>query len=227
MTPKFLVRFALIALVLGVFTATLSAQQVEIYPNAGAFWPSKTDYGKLKSDGIYGLKAGMFLDQNTQLEGSFGYINHFEMGNLPNPLNPDFGIPTHSVYSILYDVNGAWNFGNRQFFGNRMAPFVSVGVGGLTAYVKHAPSVDIIGGGFVGINPFSFEPIPNDARRIVLEDNDTFFTFNYGGGFKAMNVWGPMGFRVDIRGRTMPNFYGEAVHWFEPTGGILFTWGER
>jgi hypothetical protein len=227
MRPNFVVRFALIALILGVFAATLAAQQVEIYPNAGAFWPSKTDYGKLKADGIYGLKAGMFLDQNVQIEGSFGYINHFEMGNLANPMNPSFGIPTRSVYSILYDANGSWNFGDRNWWGHRISPFVSVGVGGLTAYVKHGSSVDIAGGGFVGTNPITFQPVPNDARRVVLEDNDTFFTVNYGGGVKAMNLWGPMGVRADIRGRSLPNFYGQAVHWPEITGGVVFTWGER
>jgi hypothetical protein len=227
MTPKFVARFALIALVLGVFAATSSAQQVEIYPNAGGFWPSKTDYGKLKADGIYGLKAGMFMDQNVQVEGSFGYINHFEMGNLPNSMNPDFGIRQPSVYSILYDVNGAYNFGDRSWFGHRISPFVSIGVGGLTAYVKHARTVDIAGGGFTGFNAITFQPIPNTARRVTLEDNDTFFTFNYGGGVKAMNLWGPMGVRADVRGRTLPNFYGEAVHWPEITGGVVLTWGER
>jgi hypothetical protein len=227
MTPKFAVRFALVTVVLAAFAVTSSAQEVEIYPNAGGFWPTKTDFGKLKADGIYGFKAGMFLDQNIQLEGSMGYINHFEMGNLPNPLNPEFGITQPSVYSILYDVNGAWNFGDRNFWGHRISPYVSVGVGGLTAYVKHAPSVDITGGGFVGINPFSFEPIPNTAQRITLEDSDTFFTFNYGGGVKAMRLWGPMGVRADIRGRTMPNFFGDDVHWPELTAGVTFTWGER
>jgi len=227
MTPKFVVRFASIALVLGVFAATLAAQQVEVYPNAGAYWPSKTDFGKIKSDGIYGLKAGMFLDQNVQLEGSFGYLNHFENGSLANPLNPAFGIPTRSVYGLLYDVNGAWNFGSRNFVGHRISPFVSLGVGGLTAYVKHADSVDIIGGGFTGINPVTFQPIPNDARRVVMDDGDTCFTFNYGGGVKAMNLWGPMGVRADFRGRTIPNWYGQTMSWPEITGGVVLTWGER
>ena len=227
MTPKFVVRFALIALVLGVFAATLAAQQVEIYPNAGAYWPSKTDFGKIKADGIYGIKAGTFLDQNVELEGSFGYLNHFENGSLANPLNPVFGIPTRGVYGLLYDVNGAWNFGSRSLFGHRVSPFITLGAGGLTAYVKHADSVDIIGGGFTGFNAVTGQPIPNTARRVVMEDGDTFLTFNYGGGVKAMNLWGPMGVRADIRGRTIPNWYGQTMNWPEVTGGVVFTWGER
>jgi len=227
MTSKFAVRFALIALVLGVFAANLAAQQVEIYPNAGAYWPSKTDFGKINADGIYGLKAGMFMDHNVELEGSLGYLNHFENGSLANPLNPQFGIPTRGVYGLLYDVNGSWNFGNRNFWGHRVSPFVSLGVGGLTAYVKHADSVDITGGGFVGTNPFTGELITNSARHVAMDDGDTFLTFNYGGGVKAMNLWGPVGVRADFRGRTIPNWYGQTMNWPEITGGILFSWGER
>ena len=60
MTRKFVARVAWIVLVVGVFAATVSAQQVEVYPNAGYYWPSSTDFGKLKSGGIYGIQAGMF-----------------------------------------------------------------------------------------------------------------------------------------------------------------------
>src|SRR5437016_387123 len=131
MTSRFVIRFALIALVLGVFSSTLLAQQVELYPNAGWFWPTSTDFGKLKANGIYGFKTGIFLDQNVELEGSLGYINHFEMRGTPNSFNPQFGIMPRSVYSLVYDANGVWNFGDRQYFGHRMAPFVVLGAGGL------------------------------------------------------------------------------------------------
>jgi hypothetical protein len=50
---------------------------------------------------------------------------------------------------------------------------------------------------------------------------------NYGAGLKFLNVAGPMGFRFDVRGRTMPNFYWEATTCLEPTAGITFSWGER
>jgi hypothetical protein len=179
MTPKFVVRFALIASVLGVFAATLAAQQVEIYPNAGFYWPSKTDIGKIEADGIYGIKAGMFMDQNVQVEGSFGYLNHFENGSQPNPFGA-FGFRQPSVYGLLYDVNGSWNFGSRSLVGHRVTPFITLGAGGLTAYVKHADTVDVLGGGIV-INPITGRLVPNPGRSIVMDDGDTFLTFNYGG----------------------------------------------
>jgi len=227
MTPKFLVGFVLIALVLGVFATTLAAQAVEIYPNAGFYWPSTTDLGKIKADGIYGIKAGTFLDQNVELEGSVGYMNHFVNGSQPAALRPGFGVPALGVMGILYDVNGAWNFGSRSLFGHRVSPFISVGVGGLTAYVKHGTSVQVTGGGFTGFNTVTGEPIPNTARNVVLQDNDTFFTVNYGGGVKAMNLWGPMGVRADLKGRTIPNWFGQTMSWPEISGGVVFSWGER
>ena len=51
---------------------------------------SMVPINKLKSEGIYGLKGGVFLTENAEVEGSFGYINHFEMRYAPNPgnLNP-------------------------------------------------------------------------------------------------------------------------------------------
>jgi Outer membrane protein beta-barrel domain len=227
MTAKFVVRFALIALVLGLSAASLAAQSVEIYPYAGAYWPNNSDeLGKIKADGIYGVKAGTFLDQNVELEGSFGYINNFNNGSQPNPFGAFsfFGQPRS--YGLLYDVNGVWNFGSRSLFGHRLSPFIVVGAGGLTAYVKNADSTDVLGGGFI-FSPFTGALIPNPQRRIVMEDADTFLTFNYGGGVKAMNLWGPVGVRADIRGRTLPNYFGKTVSWPELTGGVVFSWGER
>jgi len=60
-----------------------------------------------------------------------------------------------------------------------------------------------------------------------MQSGDTFFTVNYGGGIKFLNLAGPVGFRVDVRGRTMPNFFGETAAWLEPTAGITFSLGER
>ena len=61
----------------------------------------------------------------------------------------------------------------------------------------------------------------------VLHDRDTFFTVNYGAGLKVMNVLGPIGFRADVRGRTIPNFFRQTMNWPEVTGGLLLSWGER
>src|SRR6266849_8617246 len=152
MTSKILLRSALILFVVCVFTATLAAQSVELYPNAGGLWPSRVDAwgdNKVRSSGIYGLKGGVFLSQNAELEGSFGYMNHFGMANAPTPdnMNPmgTFGQP--SARGFLYDVNGAWNFGQRQFLNTRVSPYVVAGVGGLTTEIRNGTAAFVNGGG--------------------------------------------------------------------------------
>jgi hypothetical protein len=195
MSLKLFVRFAVVVCVVTVFTASLSAQSVELYPNAGYFWPDTMNNGqRLNSNGIYGLKGGVFLDPNLQVEGSFGYINHFELKDQP-VITP--------VRAFLYDMNLAYNFGERQFLNTRVAPFLSFGAGGLTSHT------------------------PDATDFSIADSSDTFLTLNYGAGLKFLNVAGPMGFRFDVRGRTMPNFYGETTTWLEPTAGITFSWGER
>jgi hypothetical protein len=205
-------------------------RQIELHPNAGGFWPGKTDFGDarthMRNEGIYGLKAGAFLDPNIQLEGNFGYINHFEPRDIPIPLDTSFGVTPKTIYGLLFDLNGVWNFGQSQVFGNRVSPYVTAGVGGLTAEVRHANSA-LVAGSFYSTSSATAAPVLSNGRTIVLNDGDTFLTVNYGGGVKAMNLWGPMGLRADVRGRTLPNFYGKAVHWPEVTGGLTFSWGER
>ena len=231
MTSKVLLRSALILIVVGVFTATLAAQSVELYPNAGGFWPSRVDaWGnhKLRSEGIYGLKGGVFLGQNAELEGSFGYINHFEMRMAPNAdnINPMGGFGQPSVMGFLYDLNGAWNFGQRQFLNTRFSPYIVAGVGGLTTEIRNGAGAFVNGGSIAALDD-NGNPLVSTAGSHIVRDGDTFFTANYGGGVKAMNVWGPLGFRADVRGRTVPNFFGQRISWPEVTGGVLFSWGER
>src|SRR5215813_2143117 len=211
MTFNVIVRSALILFVLTVFTGALFAQRGEIYPNAGFVWPDTMNNGqRFKTDGIYGVKGGVFLNENAQLEGSFGYMNHFELRQPPNAFNPAFGIVQPAVRGFLYDVNATYNFGERQFLNHRVSPFLSVGGGGLTTHLAN----DV---GSVAIN----------GGTHLLEDRDTFFTVNYGAGVKFLNVAGPMGFRVDVRGRTIPNFFSHTTTWVEPTAGLTFSWGER
>jgi hypothetical protein len=138
----------------------------------------------------------------VQLEGSFGYLNHFELR--PSSFNPATG----PVRGFLYDLNASYNFGERQFLNHRISPFITAGAGGLTTHIPNASSMLINGSN-------------------ILEGKDTFFTVNYGAGVKFLNVAGPLGFRFDVRGRTLPNFFGETTTWLEPTAGLTFSWGER
>ena len=38
---------------------------------------------------------------------------------------------------------------------------------------------------------------------------------------------GPLGFFGDLRGRTVPNFFGHSTVWPEFSAGLSLSWGER
>jgi hypothetical protein len=203
---------------------------VELYFNAGGIWPTRPnewDNAKLRAQAIYGLKGGVTFGGNAELEGSFGFLNHFQPRFSPNlfDINTDgtFGQP--GINAFLYDVNGLWNFGATRIIGARVAPYIVAGVGGLTTEVRHGSSAFLLGGGLA--LDANGNIIHNPARTKIISDGDTFFTVNYGVGIKAMNLWGPLGLRADVRGRTIPNLFGSSVTWPEITGGFLLSWGER
>ncbi len=226
MTFKLIVRSSLILAVLTVMTATLFAQRVEIYPNAGFIWPRHIADGQnFRDQAIWGAKGSVFLDSNTQLEGSFEYLNHFQLREPLNPFDSVFGVVQPAVRGFLYDANFVYNFGERPFFNKRITPFLSVGAGGLSTYIPDASSVFIQGGGRV-INAAG-AVVPNPAPSKTMDSGDAFVTVNYGGGVKFPKYVGPIGFRVDVRGRTIPNFFSHTATWLEPTAGITFNWGER
>jgi hypothetical protein len=209
------------------FAASLSAQKGELYPNAGFYWPQHNIAGNgFSANAIWGVKGGYFVNANSEIEGSFGYLNHFQLRQPPNPFNPIFGITQPTTRGYLYDVNYAWNFGEQQFLNHRFAPYVSAGVGGLTNQMTNDVKETFVQGGGNIILP-NGAIVPNPTQSKIMKSGDTFFTVNYGLGVKVMNVWGPMGFRIDARGRTLPNFFGQSTSWLEPTAGLEFTWGER
>src|SRR5262249_30423139 len=128
--------------------------------------------------------------------------------------------------SLLWEASFNYDFVGHTL-GARWTPYVVAGAGGLTARIKNADKVFVTGGGFIRNPNPGPEFSPNPAPVRILDNNDTFFTFSYGGGFKALRLAGPLGFRFDIRGRTLPNFFGKSTTWAEFTGGLAFGWGER
>ena len=63
---------------------------------------------------------------------------------------------------FLYDVNAAWNFGQRQFLNARFSPYLVVGAGGLTSEIRDGSAAFVNGAAATG-------PVH------VLHDRDTFF----------------------------------------------------
>jgi hypothetical protein len=83
-----------------------------------------------------------------------------------------------------------------------------------------------VGGDFYTRDPETAAVVLDTGRKVIVADNTPFFTINYGGGFKATNLKGPLGVRLDVRGRT-PNFRGDVMTWPEATAGLTFAFGER
>ena len=178
------------------FSSWLSAQSVDLNPYAGGLLApndgidTETGSSGMKQEGLYGIRAGIFPTENIEVEGNFGYINHFELeGSDPESR----GYLWEGSASYRFDLEGG------------LKPFLIAGIGGITTSVDEDDA------------EFLNAPTP------VFEDGDTFFTFSYGAGVKSPQLWGPLGFRGDIRGRTIPNLLGEGVTWLELTGGLTFT----
>jgi hypothetical protein len=242
MTRLHLERLTLVLLFVFASSAMLSAQAWEGYVFAGGYGSgNKVFDASMPGGGTWGGKIGGFLTPNFELDGNFSRYNHFSLSDpegveIFRPVTNSLDLKTKST---LYEGSGTWNFGDTKVAGSRFSPYLTLGLGVMAASVKNdatdldVNSVFISGGGLVRnpmyVNPISIGTpfIANPARRIVMEDNDAFFTFSYGGGVKAMRLWGPTGLRADFRGRTIPNFFGRSVTRPELTGGLIFTWGER
>jgi hypothetical protein len=199
------------------------------------------DRARMPGSGTFGGKIGGFVTPNFSIDGSLSWYNHLlGLTNRSNvfvyrPITNTIagiasGITTNddvTSHSLLWEASFNYDFVGHTI-GARWTPYVVAGAGGLTARIKNAEHVFVTGGGFIR-NPNAGSPefIPNPVPVRTLDNNDTFFTVSYGGGFKALRLAGPVGFRFDVRGRTLPNFFGQSATFAEFTGGLAFAWGER
>jgi hypothetical protein len=172
---------------------------------------------------VFGVRGGFYVTPNFQIGGNYYFNQHFQpkANNADAALAGSLGFPQGSVRSNVYDVEFSYNFGQSRFLGARVRPYLTLAAGGLTtsfgtgnSFVLNVRSVK---------TPTGTTFFPND----VITGNDTFFTFSYGGGVKATRLWGPMGVFADIRGRTVPNFFGNTDSWPEVNAGLNFSWGEK
>lgn len=205
--------FVLLMAVVFVTTPSLLAQKVEINPYGGFIWPSGTNVGHLKDQAIYGVRAGFFLDPSFELEGNFGYLNHFE----PRDIDPE-------SRGWLWELAGTYNFSERDWYlPANFTPTLSVGVGAITTKLdgnattfNRFGSIQLQDGTSLGtVTPYR------------ISDGDTFMTMSFGGGIKSNRLWGPVGLRADVRGRFLPNYYGSSPIWLEAVAGITFGFGAQ
>lgn len=207
-----IMRYSIIVCLMSVFSLDAFAQKYEVHPFAGrTYFREWADAYGMKNDIAAGVKAAVFATDTTQFEGEFGYIPHFEFEN------------TDPKTRALF-----WGVGvSRNLFlsNTKFIPFFSYGAGGLTLRMDSPDTVTyLLDGSNAQVASSTSGPA---AGRVTVENNDTFFAFNYGGGVKILRVTGPVGFRGNITGRTLPNFFGRNLTWLELSGGITVSWGER
>ena len=213
---KRVIFFAVLSL--GICVAPTFAQEYEINPYAGGLSMSSFNSGlNFKNPAIFGVRGGAFVSDHLMLEGNAGWLNQI-----------NFVGYNYRTSGILYEGAASYHFHHVTKYG--VAPFVTFGAGGLTAKVGNSGNINN-NGSVVYVYPLATPvnqgPIPNTLGVLTVRNNDTFFTFSYGGGLKGERIWGPLGLRADIRGRTLPSFYGQTINSFEATGGLLVSWGER
>ena len=235
-----LILFCLVS----VFSTETFAQKYEFYGYGGGIFPgSFRDQFDLQRQAIWGGRFGVFATDRFEVEGNVGYMNHFKFKNQDLPPGQDV-----KSRGLIWDINGSMNFFGSAGSIAKFAPYVTLGVGGITAIIPDenpllgdTKSAVILTANHPQEAVLPIEPIVEpviepapiivptfpSSTALILENRDTFFTVNYGGGFKGYRMWGPVGLRADFLGRSMPNFFGNSLTWFEMTGGVTFSWGER
>jgi hypothetical protein len=211
--------FVSIALICFAAPLSLLAQTAEISTYAGYIWPgSFSGIGDFQNNQLLGVRGGFYVTPRFEIGGNWNWNNHFQPTNtnVSAGVAREFGFPQGSSRANVWEAEFTYNFTKHSLFGSKAKPYVIVGAGGLTTSIKNQ-------------NTFVLNVRPNVlfAANDVLSNGDTFFTISYGGGFKMTRLWGPMGVFGDFRGRTLPNFFGNAETWPELSAGLNFAWGER
>jgi hypothetical protein len=157
----------------------------------------------IKGSFLFGAKAGYYLNQSMEVEGSFVIAPNHELTETntffcpPGIICPlrdvapqfiPFFLRQTNVVTYQYDGNFVYNFAK-----NEVRPFVTFGIGGMTS--------DLSG--------FS-------------EQNRTDFTFNFGGGAKF--YFNKIGIRAEVNDHVIPDFFltGNTEHDLQIQYGFLF-----
>jgi hypothetical protein len=152
------------AIALALAAPELSAQRFEVHPYVGGFNADRFALGELKTHGLYGVKGGMFFTDRFQMEGNVGYINHFE-----------FEQTDSESRGVLWEAVSAFHFRPHRL-GASLQPFVSMGLGGITALVPDNTAVVFRSERQIFIkDPFLNGTRPFDVVRSILWRTATAF----------------------------------------------------
>jgi hypothetical protein len=196
MTKNSVKRSALVFCAMLVFSISAFAQKYEIHPLVGRTLP-------LKWADLYSMKSVSIVG----VKGAYSANHDTQVeGEFEYAPHFEFRGTDPKIRGLIWGVNLSRTFTIPK---SKAVPFYTFGVGAVTARVD--------GGSATTVLP---------DRTIRIDNNDTFFSMNYGVGVKALRVMGPVGLRANVYGRTMPNFFGRANSWAEITGGLVFSFGD-
>jgi len=226
-TMKVRLVVSLIVFSFALASVPLFAQSVEVNPYASYYWPSNNNpvdnqVGDFKSSAMWGVRGGGYVTHSFEIGGNVAWLNRFQpsISDTAAAFAGALGFPQDAVKATLWEVEWSYNFGKRNVGGAALRPYLVLGTGGITTRISNNGSFVL---NTVPLTPFGTRFAAND----VLDSGDTFFTFSYGGGVKALSLLGPMGVFGDFRGRTIPNLIGSSMTYPELSAGLTFSWGEK
>lgn len=130
---------AVLLIMFGLSAGSLFAQKYEVDPYAGGFFPTSSEsVGRFRNEGMYGVRGGVFLGDHFQVGGNFNYISHFDL-KTNNPTMTELdnaGIFRPPVRAYEYGALMHYNFAGPSWFGSRVTPYLTGGVGALRAVIK-------------------------------------------------------------------------------------------
>jgi hypothetical protein len=229
MTSKAKLSALLVLVSAALIPASLFAQVVEVSPYAGFIWPgSPSGLPDFQNNQLLGGRVGFYVTPNFEIGANYSWNNHFQpsSGAVQSSFAGALGFPQGTSRAHTWEAEFAYNFGQHNFGGANVKPYVVGGAGGLTTQISN-PSQFTLNVRSVGTTTPFGTPVVVFVPKNVMSTSETFFTFSYGGGVKAEKLAGPLGFFGDIRGRTLPNFFNSSFTWPELTAGLTFSWGER
>ena len=100
MKTKLCLHLVLFSLCFSALSLTVFAQKFEISPyaayNSNNIWGN---INSLRSSGMFGVKGGVFVNRNVEVEGNFGVLNHFE-----------FETSATQARGVLWEGSTSYNF---------------------------------------------------------------------------------------------------------------------
>jgi hypothetical protein len=180
-----------LALLLLAGAQSAFAQRLEIHPYIGGLGMGDYLDVDLKNSFTYGLKAGAFVTSRFEIEGNIAGVQRVELRGQQG-----------DIRGIQWEGVGSFHFFPRRF--EKIMPYLNVGLGGLTLNVDDD---DFPGGQAIFATVRRTVEVPGGAasettRILVADEGRTFFSVTYGGGLKGLRLWGPIGLRAGINGRT-------------------------